>query len=97
MTAEQETITVYDAIAQMRRISARGESFSFSHATYNRDEQYSHGVKHCQNAILRPAAKSDDVRDADMKLFYFDQDNRENRVAWQPGIMYFNGLKCILT
>lgn len=97
MTTEEETITVYEAIAQMRKLTAQGIAFSLSHGTYNRPEQFSHGIKHCQNAILRPAAKGDDVQFADIKLFYYDQDNRENRVAWQPSIMYFNNKKCILT
>ncbi len=96
MSIEQDTITVYEAIARMRKLSSQGQSFSLTHATYNRDEQSSHGLRHCHNAILRPAAKGDDITGADFKLFYIDQDNRTNRNCWQMLIMYFNGLKCIL-
>ncbi len=96
MSLEQETITVYEATARMRKLSSQGESFSLTHSTYNRDEQSGHGLRHCHNAILRPAAREDDITGADFKLFYFDQDNRSNRNCWQMLIMYFNGLKCIL-
>ena len=94
---QEDTISVYDAIQEMRKLSSVDKCFSISHATYNRDQQSSHGIRHCQNAILRPAAKGDDVANADFKLFYYDQDNRENRVCWQPLIMFFNQKKCILT
>ncbi len=97
MINEQQTTDLYEAIAQMRKLSSKGKSFSITHSTFNQDEQSGHGLKHCQNAILRPAAKGDDVRNADLKLFYYDQDNRLNRTAWQPLIMYFNSQKCILT
>ena len=97
MIVEQQTIDTYEAIRQMRKLSSEGKSFSLTHSTYNRDEQSSHGLRHCESAILRPAAKGDDVANADLKLFYYDQDNRVNRNAWQPLIMYFNGERCILT
>jgi len=96
MSDQLDTIDLYEAISRMRKLSSEGKSFSLTHATYNREEQSSHGLRHCHNAILRPAAKGDDVINADLKLFYIDQDNRVNRNCWQPLIMYFNGLKCIL-
>ena len=96
MNLEPETISVYDAISEMRKLSANDKSFSFSHSTWDQDKQQCHGMRHVQNAILRPAAGNKEIKDSTFKLFYKDLDNRENRNCWQPLIMFFNGKKCIL-
>jgi hypothetical protein len=96
MIEVQETIDLFEAIRQMRKLSSEDTPFSLSHSTYNQPEQTSHGMKHIQNCILRTAAKGDDVVNADEKLFYIDLDNKVNRNCWQPLIMYFNGKKCEL-
>jgi len=93
---EQETIDLWDAIKEMRKLSHEGITFSFSHATYNRDTMVSNGIRHVQSAILRPAARGDEVKNADFKLFYTDVDNNENRNCWQVLVMYFNDKKVIL-
>lgn len=91
-----ETIDLYEAIRQMRKLTQQGQSFSFTHATYNRDRQSSDGIRIVQKAILRPAAKGDDVANADYKLFYLDQEINQNRVCWQPLLMYFEDKRVIL-
>lgn len=91
-----ETIDLYEAIRKMRELTQQGQSFSFSHATYNRDRQSSEGIRIVRQAILRPAAKGDDLSNADFKLFYLDQEINLPRICWQPLIMYFEGKKVIL-
>ena len=88
-----ETISLYDAIREMRRLNEIGESFSFVHATFDRDRIHSDGIRVVRRAKLRPAASKDDVSNADFKLFYFDQEKQLPRVCWQPLIMYFNGIR----
>jgi len=90
------TIDLWDAIKEMRRLSGEGKTFSFAHATWNRDSCSSDGMKKVDNGYLRPAARGEDVKDADMKLFYYDLDKHENRNCWQVLLMYFNGKKVIL-
>lgn len=90
-------MTVYEAIKEMRKLSATGKPFSFSHATYDRERQISNGIREVPHAILRPAAKEDDVINADDKLFYIDQDIKKNRNCWQPLITRFNGNDVRLT
>jgi len=94
---EMEEIKLYDAIAEMRRLTANGETFSMTHATYNRDKRNTNGFRAVRCARLRPAAKDDDVVNADFKLFYFDEDEKLPRVCWQPLIMFFNGKKIKLS
>lgn len=95
MTGE-DTIQLYDAIKEMRKLDQQGDSFSFVHATWNRDTCTSNGMRHVNRARLRPAAKGDDLANADFKLFYFDEDLDEPRNCWQMLVMYFNGKKVIL-
>ena len=91
-----ETISLYQAIKEMRELSSRDQYFSFTHATYNRATRQTNGIREVKRARVRPAAKGDDIRNADFKLFYHDFFYHEDRVCWQPLIMFFNGKKVIL-
>jgi hypothetical protein len=91
-----EEISLYEAIKQMREITARGQYFSFVHATYNRDKRNTSGIREVKRAKVRPAAKGDDIIHSGYKLFYYDDFYREDRVCWQPLIMFFNGKRVIL-
>ena len=92
----EETIDLYQAIAEMRKISAEGNSFSFVHSTLNRETNTSEGIRYVKRAHLRPSAKGDDLVNADTKLFYFDEEIDKPRVCWQVLIMYFNDKRVIL-
>ena len=91
-----DSITLYQAIKEMREISASGRYFTFSHISYNRDTRKTNGIREVRRAKLRPAAKGDDIRNSDFKLFYYDELYHESRVCWQPLLLYFNGKKVIL-
>lgn len=93
---EEETIQLYDAIKQMRMLSAEDKSFSFMHATYNRDTDSTNGFRHVERAHLRPAARGEDLANSDYKLFYFDEILNEPRNCWQMLIMQFNGQRVVL-
>lgn len=96
MMNEEDTIDLYEAIRQMKLFTSRGEQFSFTHATYNRDSDTSDGIRHVARAILRPAAKGDDLAQADYKLFYMDEVIGKPRNCWQMLIMEFNNKKVVL-
>lgn len=87
------TINLWQATHLMRELTAKGESFSFAFATYDRSRRKCHGMVSVKHARLRPAAKGDDISNADHKLFYFDETEQRPKVCWQPLIMYFNGFK----
>ncbi len=85
------SITLYQAIEEMRRLSRSGETFSIVHATYDRTrKKYCKGLTYVRNAILRKAASDEMVVDSQFKLYYWDSDIEEPRVCWQPLIMFFN-------
>jgi len=91
-----ETIDLYEAIRQMRKLSSEDKSFSFIHSTLNRETDTCNGIRHVRTAHLRPAAKGDDLVNADLKIFYFDEDIKEPRVCWQVLIMFFEDKKITL-
>ena len=91
-----ETIDLYEAIRQMRKITQEGGTFSFVHSMLNREKGTCDGIRHVKTARLRTAAKGDDLVNADFKLFYFDEDIKEPRIAWQMLIMFFDDKKVIL-
>lgn len=91
-----EEIALYDAIKQMRKLTSQDQTFCFVHACYDRNRQSSEGIRVVKQARLRPAAKDDDVQNADFKLFYFDEEIQKPRNCWQILIMYFEGKKVVL-
>lgn len=90
-------IHLFSAIAQMRQLSQEGKSFSFAHATLNREAGISNGIRYVRRAHLRPAAKGDDLTEADHKLFYVDEDLDKPRVCWQILITEFDDQKIIVS
>jgi hypothetical protein len=92
-----ETIQLWDAIRQMRKLSSEGKTFSFVHSTFNKETGQSDGFRAVAAARIRPSAKSDDVKHADHKIFYFDETLKVNRNCWQILILWFNDMKCELT
>ena len=58
-------INLWSAIAEMRKLTAKRIHFSFEHTTWDRDRQKANGSRRVDKALLRPAAKKDDLADAD--------------------------------
>jgi hypothetical protein len=91
-----QEIQLYQAIKEMRQKTDKGEFFSFTYASCNKDARTSEGLKVVRCAKCRPAAKNEDVKNSDFKLFYFDEDSQKPRNCWQHLIMFYNGQKIIL-
>ena len=89
-----DTIPLYKAIAEMRRLTLAKQTFSFAHSTLDRSRMAgSKGLCYVKNASLRRAARQESIVDAQFKLFYYDHDIDEPRNCWQPLIMFFNEKK----
>lgn len=91
-----ETIDLYKAIAEMRKLTAQKKPFSFSHYTWDDHRQKANGLREVKRALLRPAARGDDLSSADSKLFYMNMETERPRVCWQPLIAYYMGKKVVL-
>lgn len=86
-------IGLYEAIALMRRLSSEEKPFVLAHFTYDRHRGTAHGLTVVQRAILRPAASTAEVADANFKLFYTNLEDHSNRNCWQPLLAYVNGMR----
>lgn len=88
---------VYEAIEQMRALSERGESFSFSFMSYSYDRRKSDGIVHVERARLRKQCTKKQNRFADYMLNYYDMDTVEDGRCWQPLLLEFNGIELELS
>lgn len=89
-------MNVYEAIEKMRKLSAAGESFSFTFMSYNSSAGKSDGVVEVRHGMLRARQSTDYNKDAEYMEAYIDLDTGEYRQFWQPLLMTFEGEKTIL-
>ena len=82
---------LWDAIKQMRVITANGGYFSMSFMSYNSTTNTSEGVVDVARAKLRKKADSKSYRNADVLMPYHDSSNNEARQFYLPCLMSFNG------
>lgn len=89
-------MNVYEAIEKMRKLSAAGESFSFTFMSYNSSAGKSDGVVEVRHGMLRARQSADYNKNAEYMESYIDLDTGEYRQFWQPLLMTFEGEKTIL-
>ena len=90
------TIHLYDAIKEMEKISANGDTFSFSFYKYNRSTRTGGDLARISRAKLRKKTPDSVISHSSYKLFFMDMDNGQSHNCWQMLIVEFNGLKCTL-
>lgn len=81
---------VYAAIDEMRRLSARRESFSFSYMSYSISRRTSEGIITVRRARLCKRSRRDRNQYADYMLDYIDLGTGERHMCWQPLLLTFN-------
>lgn len=89
-------MNVYEAIDRMRKLSAAGESFSFTFMSYNSSSGTSDGVVEVRHGRIRERESTAYNKNAEMMESYIDLDTGEYRQFWQPLLMTFEGEKTIL-
>lgn len=96
MIDKSNVIGVYDAIAEMQRISEAGGWFEFSFVKYNRDTRKGGDIARISRARLRKKTPDTVIAHSSYKLFFTDLDSGEPLNCWQMLIIEFNGRKCCL-
>ena len=86
-------MNVYEALAEMRRLSEEDRSFSFSFMSYNSSAGRSEGIVEVRHARLRARAQDTHHRHAEIIEEYIDIDTGRARHFYQPLLMSFNGEK----
>lgn len=87
---------LYEAIKEMRRISAEGGHFSFTFMSYNASAGTSEGIVAVNHARLLKRERIENHKDAEIVEAYINLDTMEPRRFYQPLLMTFNGQKVIL-
>lgn len=94
--SNQKTIHIYQAIAEMERITKAGGEFSFSFFKYDRHNKTGGDYARISRARMRRKAGDDKIKHSSYKLFFTDLDSGKARNCWQVLIVEFNGKKCTL-
>lgn len=89
-------MNVYEALAEMRRLSSEEESFDFSFMSYNPSDGKSEGIVYVHKGILRKRESEAYNRNADIIEGYTDLETGEHRRFYQPLLMTFKGEKVTL-
>lgn len=84
---------VYEAIKQMKQLSAENKSFQFAFMSYSEERGKSNGITEVLHARLRKQSTVDQDKNAELKLNYFDLDTSDFGSCYQPLLMEFNGVK----
>lgn len=90
------TINIYHAIEEMKRISAQGGTFSIRFRKYNRATRRGGDMAAIARARIRPKASDEAVAHSSYKVFFTDTDTGRALNCWQLLIMEFNGLRTTL-
>lgn len=83
-------MTVYEAIHQMRQLTAKGQPFALSFMSYSMQRHESHGEVTVEHALLVKNEKKEDDSLNNFMLTFTDQDTGEAKHFWQPLLMSFN-------
>lgn len=83
-------MTVYEAIKEMRRLSALKKPFAMSYMSYSETRHESHGEVEVEHALLVKNQRTGDDAAQDLMLTYRDQDSGEARHFWQPLLLSLN-------
>ena len=86
-------MNVWDAIHEMRRLSEKGISFSFSFMSCNLSDGTSEGVVEVLHGRLLSREVERYHKDADIVERYINLDTMKPRRFYQPLLMTFNGEK----
>ena len=75
----------------MRELSNAGKTFSVQFMSFSADRGKSNGIVEIQRCTLRKQSTTEQNKNADIMLNYFDHDTKEYGQMYQPLIMEFNG------
>lgn len=89
-------MNLYEAIKEMRRMTAENEAFSFTFMSYNSTAQRSDGVVNVRRARLLKRESTKHHKNAEIVETYLDLDTMQSKRFYQPLLMSFNDQKVIL-
>lgn len=91
-----EEIGLWEAIAEMERISRSDGEFSFGFYKHNKSDRTGGDCAKISRARLRKRTGNDKIEHSDHKLFFTDLQSGRQLNCWQILIIEFNGKKVII-
>ncbi len=89
-------IDLYKAVAEMKRITAEGGTFSLKFRKWNRRTKKGGDIAYIREAKLRPKPSDKTVQNASFKIFFSDIETGRELNCWECLLVEFNGMKTIL-
>ena len=84
-----QTITIIEAVNQMRQLRHTHQHFTLHHLTYNVKRRQTTGMRVVERARVRPALPDDDfIKPSDMYLPYLNLDKDEPRLCFRKLIRF---------
>ncbi|OQB81426.1 MAG: hypothetical protein BWX87_00692 [Bacteroidetes bacterium ADurb.Bin123] len=90
------TISIWDAIREMREITGMGKTFSMTFMSYDRGRQKSSGVVTIARARLRNATPKEQNQNAHHMLNFLDVDRNQPKQMYLITMMELNEKKIIV-
>lgn len=84
-------MTIFEAIAEMRRLTKLGKSFSFTFMSYSHSRRVCNGIVEVHQARLRKRNTSDNNQFAELQEDYVNTNTGEARRFWHCCLLSFNG------
>ncbi len=91
-----ETINLYAAIDEARKISEAGGTFSIKFRKWNRAKRDGGDLAVIEAARCRPKASDETISNASHKLFITDTETGRALNCWHPLILEINGRRTSL-
>ncbi|WP_313261883.1 hypothetical protein [Sphingobacterium sp.] len=83
---------IYEAIAEMRRLTKLGKAFSFTFMSYSHSRGTSDGIVEVQSARLRNRGLEKYNQFAELQEEYINTNTGEPRRFWHCCLLSFNGI-----
>lgn len=84
-------IELWNAIREMRALSAEGKTFSMKFRKWDRSRKRGGELVTVNAARVRPSTSDEEIENSSHKLFFTDTETGRALVCWQILIMEFNG------
>lgn len=86
-----KTITTFQAISMMRKLTKIGVPFSFSFYTYNSTKQQTSGVRSVERALLRQGLRKDQSDKSETLIAFTEYPTGEAKFFHLSLLLSFNG------
>lgn len=86
-----KTITTFEALSMMRKLTKIGVPFSFTFSTYSSTKKQTNGVRHVERALLRTGLRKDQSDKSETLIAFTEYPSGEAKFFHLALLISFNG------